>query len=155
MADPPDPPPDSSLEHALANDDNVLVPLQYPELRAEFLSSIEAQKEEIEAMVRLQMGVEWCRVVVKEAWRLGSFNIEIPIMLPGRRLIYLRVTLPYRIGEHESPGNTEEKLRTEIATYLWLSENCPDVPIPTLHAFGLPDGSMVRPPYLAFVQHDD
>lgn len=37
----------------------------------------------------------------------------------------------------------EEKLRTEIATYLWLEENCPDVPIPVLHAFGLPDGSIV------------
>lgn len=37
----------------------------------------------------------------------------------------------------------EEKLRTEIATYLWLEENCPDVPIPILHAFGLPDGSIV------------
>lgn len=139
-------PGDSPLERALADDDNVLVPLRYPVLRADFLASIEAQKEEIEDMVRSHMGVRWCHVVVKEVWRSGSFNVAIPIIMPGRRIVYLRVALPYRIGERQAPGNAEEKLRTEIAAYLWLQENCPDVPIPTLHAFGLPDGSVVRPP---------
>ena len=89
------------------------------------------------------MSVKWCHISPPAAWKTGSFNVAIPIYLPYRKAVYLRVALPYRIGEAEAPGNEEEKLRCEIATYLWLQENCPDVPIPTLHAFGLPDGSLV------------
>ncbi|OAA42761.1 hypothetical protein NOR_04892 [Metarhizium rileyi] len=50
------------------------------------------------------------------------------------------------LADLDAPGNSDEKLRTEIATYVWLEENCPDVPIPTLHAFGFPDGSMFTHP---------
>lgn len=131
------------LEDALDGDDNALVKLRYPELREQFLDSIESQKEDIEAMVRRQMGVPVARVAIREIWRSGSFNIVIPIFFTDESMAYLRVALPYRIGEREAPGNVEEKLRAEIATYIWLQENCPDVPIPVLHAFGLPDGSTV------------
>ncbi|POR32376.1 Uncharacterized protein TPAR_07411 [Tolypocladium paradoxum] len=75
-----------------------------------------------------------------EVWKSGSFNVVIPILLPHKKTVFLRLPLPYRTGEAEAPGNVDEKLRTEIATYMWLEEHCPDVPIPTLHAFGLSDG---------------
>lgn len=53
MADSPAPPAHPGpLEDALVDDDNVLVPLRYPELRKQFLDSIEAQKADIEAMIR-------------------------------------------------------------------------------------------------------
>lgn len=129
------------LEEALDGDDNALIKLQYPRLREQFFDSIEAQKADIEAMVQRQLGVRACRVATREVWRSGSFNVAIPIYFPSGDRVYLRAAFPYRIGEREAPGNVEEKLRTEIATYLWLQENCPDVPIPLLHAFGLPDGS--------------
>lgn len=131
------------LEKALADDDNVLAQLRYPEQKKQFWSSLAARKADIEEMVRYQLGVEWCHLCVMEIWRSGSFNVVIPVLLRHRRTVYLRFPLPYRIGEAEAPGNVEEKLRTEIATYLWLEEHCPDVPIPTLHAFGLPDGLTV------------
>lgn len=97
-------------------------------------------------MIRLQLGVQACHVGVSEIWMSGSFNVAIPIrlFLPRMQTIYLRLPLPYRVGEDNCPGNTEEKLRTETATYLWLQEHCPDIPIPVLHGFGLPDGSTVR-----------
>jgi hypothetical protein len=132
-----------SLKAALADDNNVLVPMRYPALQEEFWRSIEADKANIEEMIRLQLGVRSCRLSVREVWRSGSFNVAIPIRLPKMRTIFLRLPLPYRIGEDKCPGNAEEKLRTEIAAYLWLQEHCPDVPIPVLHAFGLPDGSTV------------
>lgn len=94
-------------------------------------------------MVRLHLGIPWCRLSIREVWRSGSFNVAIPVRLPMMRTVFLRLPFPYRIGEDQCPGNSEEKLRTEIAAYLWLQEHCPDVPIPTLHAFGLPDGSTV------------
>ncbi|KAK0103267.1 hypothetical protein ONS95_005300 [Cadophora gregata] len=39
-----------------------------------------------------------------------------------------------------SPGNADEKLRCEVASYLWIQENCPDVSIPYLFGFGFPNG---------------
>ncbi len=132
-----------SLKNALADDNNVLVSMRYKRLREEFLSLIEAKKAGIEGMVRLQLGVRSCRMSVPDVWKSGSFNVAIPIRLSKTRTVFLRLPFPYRLGEDECPGNTEEKLRTEIAAYIWLQEHCPGVPIPVLHAFGLPDGSTV------------
>jgi len=83
--------------------------------------------------------------VTYASWRSGDrvASIVIPIMLRHRKTVFLRLPLPYRIGEVEAPGNVEGKLRTEIATYIWLEEHFPDVPIPTLHAFGPPGGQTV------------
>ncbi|KAG7149755.1 hypothetical protein HYQ46_001320 [Verticillium longisporum] len=41
----------------------------------------------------------------------------------------------------------DEKLRCEVATYVWIEEHCRDIPIPKLHAFGFTDGRQ-------FTQHD-
>ncbi|QUC22874.1 uncharacterized protein UV8b_07115 [Ustilaginoidea virens] len=76
-----------------------------------------------------------------EAWKLGRFNVVVPIMLPLEETVFLRLPLPYKVGDARCPGNSDEKLRTEVATYIWLEENCPEAPIPTLRAFGFPDGS--------------
>lgn len=37
----------------------------------------------------------------------------------------------------------EEKLRSEAATYIWMREHCPDVPVPMLRGFGVPGGLSV------------
>jgi hypothetical protein len=133
-----------SLQKALADDDNALVPMRYPALREAFLSSLEGKKEIIEATVRLHLGVRSCHLSVREVWKSGSFNVVLPILISQTQTVFMRIPFPYRIGEDHCPGNVEEKLRTEIATYIWLRQNCPDIPIPELHAFGLPDGSSVR-----------
>ncbi|UNI21350.1 hypothetical protein JDV02_007346 [Purpureocillium takamizusanense] len=41
-------------------------------------------------------------------------------------------------GEAHGLASADETLRCEAATYLWLQERCPDIPIPKLHGFGLP-----------------
>ncbi|KAI1504954.1 hypothetical protein F5X99DRAFT_331996 [Biscogniauxia marginata] len=86
-----------------------------------------------------------------EIWKAGSFNVVIPVLIQakgrtGNERVYVRFPLPYKVGEAEYPGNVEEKLRTEIATYIWLQKHCPDVPIPILHGFGLPDGACFSHP---------
>nr|KMM71395.1 hypothetical protein CPAG_07702 [Coccidioides posadasii RMSCC 3488] len=45
-----------------------------------------------------------------------------------------------KIGEEAFPGNAEEKVHSKIATYIWISKNCPDIPIPKLQGFGVPSG---------------
>ncbi|OAQ62054.2 aminoglycoside phosphotransferase [Pochonia chlamydosporia 170] len=135
-----------SLQNALDDDDNALVPMRYPALREAFLASLEDKKDVIEATVRLHLGVRSCHLSVREVWRSGSFSVVLPILISQTRTVFMRIPFPYRIGEDHCPGNVEEKLRTEIAPYIWLRQNCPDIPIPELHAFGLPDGSTFTHP---------
>ncbi|OAA42208.1 Protein kinase-like domain protein [Metarhizium rileyi] len=134
------------LQKALGGDDNVLVPMRYPALLEAFLASLEAKRDSIEAMVRLHLGVPFCILSTRHVWKSGSFNIVLPVHITETRTVFMRIPFPFRIGEDQCPGNIEEKLRTEIATYIWLRRNCPDIPIPELHAFGLPDGSTYTHP---------
>ncbi|KAL4891609.1 hypothetical protein BDV59DRAFT_194291 [Aspergillus ambiguus] len=81
-------------------------------------------------------------------WVHGSFNICIPVFIDQPRQplpkMAFRVPLPYKVGEDFYPGNCEEKLRCEAATYIWIGKNCPDVPIPTLRGFGVSGGLSPR-----------
>ncbi|KAL3419067.1 aminoglycoside phosphotransferase [Phlyctema vagabunda] len=111
------------LGDALDDDDNVLPQLRYPGQKKEFWDYLMAHNAEIATL----------------------FNVCIPVLIPatgrrGHEKVFTRFPLPYKIGEAQNPGNVEEKLRTEIAAYIWLQEQCPDVPIPTLYGFGLPGG---------------
>ncbi|EGX87838.1 hypothetical protein CCM_09460 [Cordyceps militaris CM01] len=136
----------SSLAAAIESEENKLVSRRFPRLRAALYASVSARRDELEAMICRLLRVPSCRIVPSALWRAGSFNVAILVRLPAGRNVYLRLPFAHRSGEDHFPGNTEEKLRTEIATYLWLREHCPDVPIPTLHAFGLPDGSVFTSP---------
>lgn len=60
--------------------------------------------------------------------------------------VFVRLPLPYKVGEAPYPGNAEEKLRCEAATYIWIQNNCPDVPIPHLRGFGFSNGHSFSAP---------
>ena len=49
----------------------------------------------------------------------------------------MRFPLPYKIGEANRPGNSDEKLRCEAVAYVWISENCSDVSLPQLRGFAV------------------
>ncbi|KAH8710096.1 hypothetical protein GQ44DRAFT_626978, partial [Phaeosphaeriaceae sp. PMI808] len=42
--------------------------------------------------------------------------------------------------------NAEEKLRCEVAAYIWIESNCPDIPIPCLRGFGFRNGQSFSAP---------
>ncbi|KAM3502009.1 hypothetical protein MY11210_009201, partial [Beauveria gryllotalpidicola] len=128
------------LEVALESEDDELGQLRYPADARQFFDTIEAQSTALEGIICKLLQVQTCRIVPSELWLTGSFNVAILVRLPHGKNAYLRLPLQHRIGERPFPGNVDEKIRTEIATYLWLQEHCPDVPIPTLYAFGLPNG---------------
>ncbi|KAL1971002.1 hypothetical protein VTN77DRAFT_2836 [Rasamsonia byssochlamydoides] len=137
-----------TLEDALEDDDNILARLDYPKKQASFWSHLSARKTEIEAVVWFHLGVEHCRVSEEDSWLFGSYNVCIPVYINrssacDARTVLVRIPLPFKVGEAEHPGNVDEKLRCEVATYIWMQENCPDVPIPSLFGFGFPDGQTV------------
>lgn len=141
----------TTLEAALEQEDNMLVNLAYPELRIDFFVWLYTHRADIETTVSYHLGLpgsEKCRLGDVGEWIHGSFNVCIPVYVdnwykhPGR-LVIIRFPLPYKIGEATSPGNADEKLRCEAATFIWIRENCPQVPIPQLWGFGFVGGQSV------------
>ncbi|KAL8977811.1 MAG: hypothetical protein Q9205_006466, partial [Flavoplaca limonia] len=63
----------------------------------------------------------------------------------AEKRVMIRFPLPYKVGEEDFPGNAEEKLRCEAATYVWLQQHCPDVPIPRLLGFSFGDNYCPHP----------
>lgn len=141
-----------TLDAALASEDDMLLELSYPSKQAALYSHLCEQRSDIEALVSFHLGLsitERCRMSETDEWMCGYYNVCVPVYVdgwvkcPGKRVI-IRIPVPYKLGETENPGNVEEKLRCEAATFIWIQEQCPEVPIPHLWGFGFPSGQCVR-----------
>ncbi len=131
-----------TLDAALEEEHNILRRLTYWEKRRDFVIYLLDHSVEIEAIVSYHLnlnGIGSCRLASLDDWIHGSFNICLPIHVKRRKRpdkrVMLRFPLPYKLGEESFRGNVEEKLRSEAATYIWIHDNCPDVPIPQLLGF--------------------
>lgn len=137
-----------TLEEALAVDDDVLLELCYSRKQEELLDYLRDSRGDIENAVSRHLGLsksERCRLGEQDEWMRGNFNLCIPVYIEHwsrhpRKRVVIRFPLPYKLGESDFPGNVEEKLRCEAATFIWIQEHCPEVPIPFLWGFGLPNG---------------
>lgn len=88
-----------------------------------------------------------CDIAATENWIIGGFNVCIPItvQLPARRYqLILRHALPSKLRCRDS-DLVNEKASCEVASYVWMQEKCPDIPIPRLYGFGFSDHRHVRP----------
>ncbi|KAH1627748.1 hypothetical protein LV164_006399 [Aspergillus fumigatus] len=131
-----------SLEDALTDDDNILHRLDYPQKKKELWSHLLSHKSDIEELVSFHLRAKHCQIADESDWLSGSYNACIPVYInpPSKERVLVRIPLPFKIGEANNPGNLDEKLRCEVATYIWIHENCPTVPIPSLYGFAFPDG---------------
>ncbi|KAL5336617.1 hypothetical protein BJX70DRAFT_271919 [Aspergillus crustosus] len=132
---------------ALDDDDNVLQELAYPELRIQFCTYLLVHRAEIERIVSYHLGLsrkQECRIGEVKEWIAGGFNICIPVYFnkgkAATERVLIRFPLPYKIGESQYPGNADEKLRAEAATFIWIKDKRLPVPIPRLRGFGFASG---------------
>lgn len=141
-----------TLTDALDRDEDVCFQLGLVQKREDFFRMLSNAAHDIEAIVATHLAVPQSNCTMLsdiKTWRAGSYNVCIPVHVqrPGQKYIQkvlIRFPQPYKIGEDWKPGNSEEKLRTEVATYIWMQKNCPTVPIPRLLGFGFPSGTSVR-----------
>lgn len=141
-----------TLSAATAKSRNVLHALEYPQQKETFYKRMETHRPLLADLVAHHLGTKPTDVTIssQEYWRHGSFNLCIPVHVnPSAKskppqFVLLRFPLPYRVGEAVRPGNSDEKVNCEAATYAWLQENCPSVPIPQLYGFGLSTNQRVR-----------
>ena len=140
-----------TYKEAADRETNVLPELTYWQKMDDFGSYLLEHKQEIEDIVSRYLrlkGPEKCRLSHPSEWNYGSFNLCLPVSVinwrkrPGGRVI-IRFPLPFKVGESKFPGNSDEKLRCEVATYAWIGKNCPEVPLPYLWGFTFANGSSV------------
>ena len=142
----------TTLKSALEEEDDMLLDLNYPDQRIDFFVSLFLCREEIENIASFHLGLgssDTCKTGEVNDWIHGSFNVCIPLYVnkpnqdPEKRAL-IRFPLPYKVGELKHPGNADEKLRCEAATFIWMQEHCPEISIPQLWGFGLVGGQSVR-----------
>lgn len=143
---------DISFDEAVAEEQDMLVNLTLWQKREEFYTYLNHRKDKIKEIVSHQLSLrrnQECQLLSCEDWIHGSFNICCPLRITNwqdksvKRMI-IRFPLPYKVGEEAFPGNADEKLRCEAATYVWIAENCPGVPIPRLWGFAFSNNYSVR-----------
>ncbi|CAG8224617.1 unnamed protein product [Penicillium salamii] len=144
----------TTLESALEEEDDVLLELGFTEQRIGFFVSLYSNLDDIENIASYHLGLgpsDTYRVGGVNEWVHGSFNVCIPLYVskkyqhPNKQAL-IRFPLPYKVGEARNPGNVDEKLRCEAATFIWIHEKCPEVPIPQLWGFGLVGGQSFTKP---------
>ncbi|KAI9730802.1 MAG: hypothetical protein M1818_008082 [Claussenomyces sp. TS43310] len=140
---------DITYSAATEDETNILQKLTYVHLAAQFRSHLDGRRDQIATLVADHLGLSsssFCQVAAINEWINGSFNLCIPVRLESStsvvqsKRVLIRFPLPYKLGESKCPGNADEKLRCEAATYVWMMENCPDVPTPRLWSFGYYNG---------------
>jgi len=143
-----------TLSAALRRDDDVIHKLGLCTKRIDFYLHLYKHRAEIETIVSFHLGLgltETCCISEVTNWIAGSFNVCIPVDVTyhaGKNReqatrVLIRIPLPYKVGEEGNPGNADEKLRCEAATYLWIQQHCPEIRTPRLLAFGFSDGPCV------------
>lgn len=140
-----------TLESALEQEDDILLDLGFPDQRVDFFVSLYSNREDIGNIASFHLGLspsETCQVGEVSEWVHGSFNVCIPLYVKRKgqhseKRALIRFPLPYKVGESKNPGNVDEKLRCEAATFIWIHEHCPEIPIPQLWGFGLVGGESV------------
>ncbi|OAQ59631.1 aminoglycoside phosphotransferase [Pochonia chlamydosporia 170] len=137
-----------TYEEAADQETNVLPDLTYWRKMDDFGSYLLDHKKEIEDVVSRYLRLddtEKCCLSPPPEWNYGSFNLCLPAFIlnwkkrPGGRVM-IRFPLPFKVGESDFPGNSDEKLRSEVATYAWIDKNCPEVPLPYLWGFAFAGG---------------
>ncbi len=143
-----------TFSSAKGRDTDVLHALQYPLRKLAFYRYIEEHRALLAEVIAYHLGTKPADIEIapQEWWQHGSFNLVIPLNVnsepahPSVPHAILRLPLPYRVGDAAHPGNSDEKVSCEAATYAWLEENCPSVPIPKLYGFGLSTNQRVSAP---------
>ncbi|KAE8402894.1 hypothetical protein BDV37DRAFT_272458 [Aspergillus pseudonomiae] len=124
---------------------NVLTSLGYLDQQNKYFEDLLQKSHVIEAVVahHLNLVPTSCHVADPNEWLSGTFNVCIPIYVGNSKQgpsFLLRFPMPHRVGENVNLGNADEKILCEVGTYTWLQHNCPEVPIPQLHGYGLSTG---------------
>jgi hypothetical protein len=140
-----------TYESAIKKDVNIINQAAYFEAAEQLYQVLWDQRQTIQVLVKhhLRLGTQdTCIVTAQEQWIRGSFNICIPVEVRSTRFhkkLMFRCPMPQKLAEAKYPGTVDEKLSSEVGTYVWMQDRCPDIRIPHLYGFGFSDHRHVSP----------
>ena len=140
-----------TLDEALEQEEDMLLDVSYPDSRIDFFVFLHSHRNDVAQLVSGHLGLArstQCRLGEVREWIHGSFNVCIPVYIENwdrcsAKRVLIRFPLPYKVGESAYPGNADEKLRCEVATFIWIQQHHLDIPLPRLWGFGFAGGQTV------------
>lgn len=146
-----------TLESAWRDERNILLGLRRSTLNASMYDSLWSQRKTIQALVASHLGLSsnaQCVVEPPKAWVKGKFNVCVFLQVEDNaghisRKVF-RCPIAHKVGDHEDA--VDEKIRAEVANYVWVEENCPEIPTPRLIGFGFGNNSEVSDPPLSITE---
>lgn len=136
-----------SMTSAAEDESNLVLYIRHQRAAETFRRLLWDQRESIVALVRAHLHLrkdDGCVVLPPESWLQGGFNlcvlVEVTVAGSSTSLVF-RCPMPHKLAEGQYPGTIDEKVRCEVAAYVWMQEHCSDIRIPSLYAFGFVDGS--------------
>ena len=136
-----------TYESAIRKDENMINEASYLGARKQLFQKLWDQRAMIQDIVRHHLRLRDEDVCInQEQWIRGSFNICIPLEVRSIRFnqkLIFRCPMPHKLAEASYLGTIDEKLSSEVGTYVWMQEFCPDIPIPQLYGFGFSDNRHV------------
>ncbi|TVY80836.1 hypothetical protein LSUE1_G004210 [Lachnellula suecica] len=132
-----------TYELARKKDVNIINETTYPKLRKRLFQELWEQQAMIRALVRHHLSLRDEDVcIIEDQWIRGNFNVCIPVQVRSasfNKKLMFRCPMPHKLAEARYPGTVDEKLSSEVGTYIWMQEHCLDIPIPQLYGFGFSD----------------
>lgn len=122
-----------SLESAAEDEHNLVLYIRHQRAAESFLRLLWDRQESIAALVRYHLNLrnrDRCVILPPKLWIRGGCNlcvlVEVHITGRSNRLVF-RCPMPHKLAERQYPGTIDEKVRGEVATYVWMGEHCPQV----------------------------
>ncbi|KAJ4527695.1 hypothetical protein HRR83_000448 [Exophiala dermatitidis] len=135
------------MKSAAEDESNLVLFIRHQRAAESFRHLLWSRRESIADLVRSHLHLrkdDGCTVLTPDSWIQGGFNIcvliDITVGGSPTRLVF-RCPMPHKLAEAQYPGTIDEKVRCEVAAYIWMQEYCSDIRIPRLYAFGFVDGS--------------
>ena len=132
-----------TLKAAQKNERNILSRLNRSDCTAKLYQELWRDRRTIEAITAHHLGrinPAACVVQDTNTWIKGQFDTCILIHVHesdgSTTKKILRCPLAHKVGERFPPGAVDEKMRAEAGAYAWIEDNCPELSVPRLHAFG-------------------
>lgn len=145
--------PPIAFESAKDHEDDIIQRIVWEQTTQNLYDHLwaEHQRRAISSLAALHVGLDperqhqRCVVQEPDGWIRGNLNICVPVHVLDKagsliRRVLVRCPMGHKLAEDRHPGTVDEKLSTEVATYAWMQEICPEVPIPALLGFGFTDG---------------
>lgn len=128
---------------ALNKEENILNQILEVSARNKLYKELWSHRHTIEGLVKLHLGLgdqAKCSIAPPAGWIRGSFNVCIPLAIKStnssaKRLMF-RCAMPHKLAEAKHPGTVDEKVGSEVGTYVWMQSQCPEIRIPHLYGFG-------------------